>query len=396
MSFRKKHIVKRPPVTLLTILFVWMHICGDLDGMLHLFFPSADLISRDIRSAGLGPLLPRSFFWTVLGQLQITTYKKGVLSGPRSFRPITHLLISKVFDSTSADITPEGIQRKLDLLFQTLPRLYREDLRFYAVRCGLVYGSLAAYESKARDRRTFKYEIAAAAVTGATSTLANIPTVSGVPVGKMIEPVATSVRGTLNYFFRRRQRHHGTGVGNVEHKFLVGVIGEANEGLLASYPPGQIPRDENRTPRPAFTPVQLAQYKQTAWQVFQFVMNEENCHINFQLSEHQLGVPSNLPSAPTNPPQANAFYPSISSDSKSSTDLPVSASRWKYLVHVWPAADAVHANSVAQAPSASRPLAIDAAHEVPHNGRDNADSSTAVTVTVQEELESRLTPRHLT
>lgn len=313
-SVNRPNLIERPPVTVGTILLVGLHICGDLEGMVKVFRMNHQGISLDIRNAGLGSLFHQYFIWEVLTTLQQTTYLTAVPTSPTYILPISYLLISSVFDGAFADITPTGIVDKINMLFHRLPRLHQHNMRNYAIRCGLVYGSLAAYESKARDRRVRKYEIAAAAVTGATVTVANIPTLQGVPVGKILEPASTGLRGALNNVFDRRRKHLGSGLGQVEYRFLIDVMEEANQGLVASFPEGLPPVDADGNPRPAYSSERLFQFKKTAWQVFQVIMNAECCQIGFKLPDKLLQEFSHPPQPLSKRQEDVNYYPRISPD----------------------------------------------------------------------------------
>lgn len=288
-------------------------------------------IRREICDPRLRRLLDPNFVELLFKREQDYLYTRGLLASPTSFATITFFLVNSVFETRSADITPQGIRFKITRLFQLLPRVHDDNLRFYAVRCAIVYGSLAVFECRARDRRARRYKLASALVTDASEAIANIPTVNGVPVGKMIEPAATAVRGGLNSFFKQKQKHYSTGVSNVLNMFVLDVLGEATEGLLASYPPGAVERDADGNPLPAFSPSQLTVFKQSAWQVFQVIMNDENCEITLELEKSLLLQPPKIVHARWPTKLTGTVYPRISSDCEESRLLPI-------MLHVQPAA----------------------------------------------------------
>ncbi|WOO85867.1 uncharacterized protein LOC62_07G009355 [Vanrija pseudolonga] len=145
---RRKNFVQHPPVTLATILFVWLHICGDLRGMIEVFTCAPEIIARDVRKANLERLFHFSVFDIVLRQCQEAIFEEGSVTASRLIRSITHILVNRICERSTPDITAEGIDEKLRFLFSDMPRVQEGNMRFYGIRCGLVYGSMAAYERK--------------------------------------------------------------------------------------------------------------------------------------------------------------------------------------------------------------------------------------------------------
>ncbi|WOO85866.1 uncharacterized protein LOC62_07G009354 [Vanrija pseudolonga] len=276
-------------MTLLTVIVVWLYLWGDYGGIWRLLHLDPRNILRDVMRSKLMGFFPSILWSKYLEDCQNNIFSTGVITTDRGLRLVTRVLMNRAYEYGQEDITTEAIQDKLEYLFSTLPRVHKENLPFYGVRCGLVFGALAAHESNIRDRRSRKFRLGTAAVTGASSTAANVPSINGVPVGAIIEPVATGIRGTLVESFSRRQKRLGRGVTHVEYKFLTQVMEEANDGLVASYN-GSAPRDKEGNPLPAFTGQGIVKFKEAAWKAFKLVMNDETCEMGIDLPPDVLKV----------------------------------------------------------------------------------------------------------
>ncbi|KAL1405523.1 hypothetical protein Q8F55_009160 [Vanrija albida] len=249
--------------------------------MAIIFFRYHERISREIRKARIYLVFDEYFFDfdLILGVFQQHLFDTAITTGPL-LRAITDLRIATIWNP---EITPEVIDDKIRWLFRYLPRVQLRNIHFYGFRCGLVFGCLASYESEMRDRRSRRLERGSAAVSAASTTIANIPSINGVPVGSLVEPVTTGIRGLILGSLSRRRQLLASGVGRVEYLFLTHIFEEADEGLLASYTNDRAPRDDSGSPVPAYTPKELACFKESAWRAFKLVMNDEGHTIGFQL-----------------------------------------------------------------------------------------------------------------
>lgn len=255
-----------------------------------------------------------SVFDDILEVCQEAIFLEACITTSSNFRAISHILVNRICERSTPDISPEGIDEKLQFLFSDMPRVQEGNVRFYGIRCGLVYGSMAAYECEMRDKRTRWYQKGSAAVTGASTTIANIPSVNGVPVGSLVEPVATGIRGVVLDSLGRREKRLGAGVGLVEYRFLTQVIGEANQGLLASYRGDNVDRDLVGNPIPPYSPEQMVCFKEAAWEVFKLVMHDENRQIGIHLPREVLEMRPGIRHLTFRTRKKRRMYPLISSD----------------------------------------------------------------------------------
>ncbi|KAL1405522.1 hypothetical protein Q8F55_009159 [Vanrija albida] len=255
----------------------------------------SETVPQDLSRSNVYQLISRWFFWLALRRVQEDLFLVDSITSTswhiRSVCKLLSLSLQPALGEVPHVNTAGEIDRKLLDLFERLPREQPSNIRAYGFRCGIVFGVLASYESAARGRRSRKYLLGSAAVTGASSAIENLPNVNGVDVGKVMEPAATGVRGVLLEILGWRRQRLGAGVSLVEYMFLTHVIGQANEGLPGSYDRNKAIRDAEGNILPAFTGEQMRLFKETAWTVFQIVMNDEGHQIGFTLPPEALEAP---------------------------------------------------------------------------------------------------------
>lgn len=318
--------------------------------MMRIFYFDGYGIAYDIRNASLDSLFHPSMIQDTFKHLQIGLFKQGYFTTGDLVRSLTHLLIDQIFEPLGApDITPEGINDKIFQLFAQFPRHAKHNIQFYGIRCGLVYGAMAVYESEMRDRWPRKFQRGSSTVIGASATTRRLRTIHGEPVGTLIQPAVTRILGVvLDSFGRkglkhrkdrkgRKGRHLAADVGQVHHqvhhqvdhqvhhqvhhqvdhqihhRFLSQVIGEANQGLLASYGAHPVYREEGDM-IPPYSPEQLECFKQTAWEMFQFVLNEEGRTVDFKLPPTALEAPQLKRWLNPKSLQSKDIFPLVSAD----------------------------------------------------------------------------------
>lgn len=242
-------------------------------------------ICSDIRQAGFVNLLPRDTIDSFLLILQDKISVSGSAPSIYLVRALAHILHAAVsaLEVNERDIksVSDAVDARIRALFQIIPRVSETNLPLYAIRCGLMYGVVAVYESKQPQWKVGALNTTSDGFAGVAGVAGFVPDVLGIKlsqyVGAPVNGIAAGVIGRVEAKKKRLDK----GLVHAERKFQLQVLGEADKGLVASYRSGA----SDHEPRPARGPFAadvMSDFKETAWEVFDAVIRDEDFETSVQ------------------------------------------------------------------------------------------------------------------